>query len=70
MGETDAEFVPVDPDELIRKAWDRPLPAPRELLLPLLPYQQEGLGWMVHQENGSDRIHGGILADEMGMGAC
>ncbi|KDO26826.1 hypothetical protein SPRG_20587 [Saprolegnia parasitica CBS 223.65] len=32
----------------------------------LLPYQQEGLAWMVNQEASAYR--GGILADEMGMG--
>jgi DNA repair protein RAD16 len=36
-----------------------------DLLMPLLPYQKEGLGWMLHQEESS--VHGGILADEMGM---
>ena len=39
--------------------------AGRDLLMPLLPYQKEGLGWMLHQEHSSAR--GGILADEMGM---
>jgi DNA repair protein RAD16 len=34
--------------------------------MPLLPYQKEGLGWMSNQE--SSDMHGGILADEMGMG--
>lgn len=34
--------------------------------LPLLPYQKEGLGWMIAQE--SSEYHGGVLADEMGMG--
>lgn len=36
-----------------------------DLLMPLLPYQKEGLGWMIHQEQCT--VHGGILADEMGM---
>ena len=39
---------------------------PPELVLPLLPYQKEFLGWSVSQEKGP--IKGGILADEMGMG--
>lgn len=39
---------------------------PPELLMELLPYQKEFLGWAVAQEQGS--IKGGILADEMGMG--
>ncbi|OQR86378.1 DNA repair protein [Achlya hypogyna] len=41
----------------------QPVPA---LTASLLPYQQEGLAWMVNQEAGPYR--GGILADEMGMG--
>eukprot|EP00605_Chrysophyceae_sp_TOSAG23-4_P001643 GSChrysophyteH1.ASY1.ANO1.1804.1 assembled CDS len=34
--------------------------------MPLLPYQKEGLAWMINQEDGP--VRGGILADEMGMG--
>mmetsp|Transcript_13524 Transcript_13524/g.49201 ORF Transcript_13524/g.49201 Transcript_13524/m.49201 type:complete len:1275 (-) Transcript_13524:156-3980(-) len=40
--------------------------SPPELLQPLLPFQEEGVGWMLAQEAGT--IRGGILADEMGMG--
>ena len=64
--EVDEDYLPVDPDELVRMSWDHPAEPPPELLMPLLPYQKEGLGWMVHQETTS--VHGGILADEMGMG--
>lgn len=64
--EVDEDSLPVDPDELVRKAWDKPMDPPSELLMPLLPYQKEGLGWMVNQELND--THGGILADEMGMG--
>ncbi|EEB08458.1 DNA repair protein RAD16 [Schizosaccharomyces japonicus yFS275] len=39
---------------------------PKELKLQLLPFQREGLSWMKHQEES--HFHGGILADEMGMG--
>lgn len=39
---------------------------PADLLMELLPYQKEFLGWAVRQEQG--HIKGGILADEMGMG--
>ncbi|KAI8058476.1 SNF2 family N-terminal domain-containing protein [Syncephalis plumigaleata] len=39
---------------------------PAELKLKLLPFQKEGLGWMLRQE--ISKFHGGILADEMGMG--
>lgn len=38
----------------------------RELLMPLLPYQRQFLGWAVAAEQGP--VKGGILADEMGMG--
>eukprot|EP01041_Mallomonas_annulata_P005925 gene5925-11955_t len=64
--EKDPDAVAIDPDELVRKDWCGTMDAPRDLLMPLLPFQKEGLGWMVHQE-GTD-IRGGILADEMGMG--
>ena len=40
-------------------------PAP-ELLMPLLPYQRQFLGWGLAQEQGA--LKGGILADEMGLG--
>eukprot|EP01038_Epipyxis_sp_PR26KG_P016128 gene16128-21919_t len=64
--EVDEDDVPIDPDALIRKAWDEPVEPKSELLMPLLPYQKEGLGWMISQE--MNETHGGILADEMGMG--
>lgn len=40
--------------------------APASLGISLLGYQQEGLGWMLQQEQSE--FQGGILADEMGMG--
>ncbi|KAK9247909.1 SNF2 family N-terminal domain-containing protein [Lipomyces tetrasporus] len=39
---------------------------PEELTITLLPFQREGLHWLVAQE--SSKYKGGILADEMGMG--
>ncbi|KAK9472617.1 DNA repair protein RAD16 [Dipodascopsis tothii] len=39
---------------------------PPELTVRLLPFQREGLHWLLKQE--SSEYHGGILADEMGMG--
>lgn len=39
--------------------------APDEIVLPLLPFQEEFLAWAVKQE---ENYHYGILADEMGMG--
>eukprot|EP01032_Pedospumella_encystans_P019528 gene19528-22199_t len=64
--EIDEDMEPIDPDELVRKAWEKPVEPSPNLLMPLLPYQKEGLGWMVNQEQND--VHGGILADEMGMG--
>ncbi|KAF9437674.1 DNA repair protein rad16 [Entomortierella beljakovae] len=43
-----------------------PVDQPEGLQLKLLPFQREGLGWMMKQENSE--FKGGILADEMGMG--
>jgi DNA repair protein RAD16 len=42
------------------------VPQPSLLLADLLPYQKEGLGWLLNQEASCYR--GGVLADEMGMG--
>ncbi|KAJ2792253.1 DNA repair protein rad16 [Coemansia linderi] len=39
---------------------------PQDLKIKLLPFQQEGVEWMAHQEQ--TMFKGGILADEMGMG--
>ena len=39
---------------------------PENLLLTLLPFQFEGVGWLLNQERSTSK--GGILADEMGMG--
>ena len=63
--EIDSDYIPVQPDELVRKEWTDTMEAPPELLMPLLPYQKEGLSWLLKQEFSS--IAGGILADEMGM---
>ena len=41
-------------------------PEPTKLVQRLLPFQREGLGWMLKQEES--KVRGGILADEMGMG--
>ena len=58
----------VSSPELVRTEWTESREAPATLMVPLLPYQKEGLGWMVHQEQSD--VRGGILADEMGMGQC
>lgn len=39
--------------------------APEMLAVNLLPFQQEGVGWMLHREKESV---GGIMADQLGMG--
>ncbi|QNQ01433.1 YALIA101S02e22848g1_1 [Yarrowia lipolytica] len=39
---------------------------PKSMAVTLLPFQQEGLNWLLKQEEGEYK--GGILADEMGMG--
>lgn len=43
------------------------VPQPEGLSLHLLPFQREGLDWLLKQEK-QERFMGGILADEMGMG--
>ena len=55
-----------DMKDLVKRVLTERLPAPRDLLVELLPFQAEGYAWMVNQELGTTR--GGILADEMGMG--
>ena len=47
--EVDSDFVPLNEDDLVRTQWEKPVDAPPTLLMPLLPYQKEGLGWMLHQ---------------------
>lgn len=42
------------------------LPEPEGMTITLLPFQKEGLNWLLKQEKS--RYRGGILADEMGMG--
>lgn len=61
--EKDLDFEPINPDELVRKTWSESMEAHSDLLMPLLPYQKEGLAWMMHQEQST--VRGGILADEV-----
>ncbi|KAK7200378.1 DNA repair protein [Novymonas esmeraldas] len=65
--ETPEHLKPLDPDDLTRRGKMEQMVPPPTLLRHLLPYQREGMGWMVRQEADSS-IKGGILADEMGMG--
>lgn len=56
-------------DELEMEPTIQPVavPQPEGLSLRLLPFQLEGLDWLLKQEQQA-RFVGGILADEMGMG--
>jgi DNA repair protein RAD16 len=56
-------------DELENAPLIKPVkvPQPEGLSLQLLPFQLEGLDWLLKQEQ-QERFNGGILADEMGMG--
>jgi len=58
----------IDPETVVkREPGSLPRqPAPPAVVLPLLPFQEEGLAWMVRQEGTP--LKGGVLADEMGMG--
>lgn len=40
---------------------------PKDMSIKLLPFQLEGLHWLINQEENSP-YNGGVLADEMGMG--
>ncbi|PFH35129.1 SWI2/SNF2-containing protein RAD16 [Besnoitia besnoiti] len=51
---------------LVKRQIEGRRPAPLDLLVPLLPFQEEGLWWLCRQEQSD--VRGGILADEMGMG--
>lgn len=42
------------------------IPQPEGMTIELLPFQKEGLHWLIEQEK--TKYNGGILADEMGMG--
>ncbi len=66
--DTPEHLKPMDPDDpsFTKRAALEPAEQPSDVTTPMLPYQLEGLGWMLAQE-ASD-IKGGILADEMGMG--
>mmetsp|Transcript_8714 Transcript_8714/g.38802 ORF Transcript_8714/g.38802 Transcript_8714/m.38802 type:complete len:888 (-) Transcript_8714:2404-5067(-) len=56
----------LDTDKLVKRKIPEVMKQPKQLTLPLLPFQEESLWWMTNQED--TRYKGGILADEMGMG--
>ncbi|CCW63417.1 unnamed protein product [Phytomonas sp. EM1] len=64
--ETPEHLRTLDPDDLIKRRKLEEAETPKEVLRTLLPYQREGLNWMLAQECSDAK--GGILADEMGMG--
>ncbi|CAM9136543.1 unnamed protein product [Ectocarpus fasciculatus] len=66
QGEVDDMYEPITPDDLVRKEWTEKAKCPDDIMATLLPYQAEGLAWMLNQEKLDYK--GGILADEMGMG--
>lgn len=39
---------------------------PQDILIKLLPFQREGINWMIKQE--ASHFNGGVLADDMGLG--
>ncbi len=56
----------LQPDELVQVNFQGEIrPPPKGLAASLLPFQVEGVSWMVHQELHVPEIRGGILADEM-----
>lgn len=42
QNEVDEDDIPLDPSEMVRKNWEKPLEPSSDLLMPLLPYQKEG----------------------------
>ena len=64
--EEDEDALPLDPDSVVKETRAETKEPSEDLLIPLLPFQKEGLAWMSSQEHCD--THGGVLADEMGMG--
>jgi hypothetical protein len=69
--EVQKENEELEPDELVPTVFQgETRSSPAGLTATLLPFQVEGASWMRHQEVFETGIHGGILADEMGMVNC
>lgn len=69
MSKTDAiKLASIDPNDpdFMKKNDLTPVKAPPQVLRPLLPYQEEGFGWMLRQEQDDD-VRGGIL---VGSSVC
>ena len=66
--EPPAHIKALDPEEvdfsIAKNALER-VKAPAAMTIPLLPFQEQGFGWMLAREAQGQ---GGILADQMGMG--
>jgi DNA repair protein RAD16 len=58
----------IDPNDknFLKKRTMPPIDQPSKVAMTLMPYQSEGVGWMIRSENS--HVRGGVLADEMGMG--
>ena len=64
-----AHFEALQPDDLVKRGKLPEAETPPTLLQNLLPFQREGIWWMVQREQSEDSgTRCGILADEMGMG--
>jgi len=63
--EVDESLNPENPN-FLKKQVVRKAETPRLMTTKLLPFQQEGLYWLLEQEKSD--IGGGLLCDEMGMG--
>ena len=58
----------IDPNDknFLKKRSMPSIQQPSKVEMKLMPYQSEGVGWMVKSEDS--HVRGGVLADEMGMG--
>lgn len=54
----------LEPDELVQKKFEGEMrAAPKGLAANLLPFQEEGVSWMYHQERNVEDVRGGILGE-------
>lgn len=59
QSQVDEDTIAINPEELVRKDWTIERKPHEDLLMPLLSYQREGLGWLRSQEDSE--MKGGIL---------
>ena len=43
QSEIDMDSMAVDPDALVRADWKSALPTPKDMVIPLMPFQEEGI---------------------------